>query len=313
MSVKYLEIVPGLVSLETHLPLVDFLLLTKNITPRVVDRKYRFHYTVAKYSKYRESLYRKALKRGNYSIDGDYTSTNNSVYYRRPLYKGVGFVFEYDYKNRIFYFNPLYRFLRVNLGDIFTLGRHLFHVIQIDLLKAGFLVTFSASFKINGSVYLILAKGRNGKTSLVTSVLKSGGEYISENFTIWDTKTDTLYGTYPVFVNKGRGSNRDLRDVFSKRGIDTCLKKSKVDAVIYLSRGLESKSSSEVLHEYFYGRNLGFLKNNFALSYIYASYSFRDLYHQADRAFELLGNYRITYIQGYDQKKLLNFLLKNDK
>lgn len=206
------SIIPGLVSLETNMAKIPDFLLSQNLNFYPFIRKESLHYKVFLVSQIAMPV-RYDYKVGNYTIAGD------TVTYDRPLFAGVGFRYSYNVKTKTLYFNYLYGFHTVNIGDIFTIGRHLFHIIEADLVAEGKVIVLGAAVAKGRRNCILLAANGGGKTSFVNLALDRNYSYISENYIVFDSKKTVIYGTCPILFNKGHMPNQQLAKRFSQRKI----------------------------------------------------------------------------------------------
>jgi hypothetical protein len=204
----YYRIIPGLVSLETNQPVINDFLLSEDLTFYPFTKKEKFHYQV-------HFVHQVPLPKVYASRIGNYLIGEDTITYDRPLLFGVGFRYAYNFINKTFYFNYLYRYHRVNIGDIFTTGRHLFHIIESDLAADNKIILLGAAAAKNAKATIFLSANGGGKTTFMNKALRRGYAYIAENYLILDYEKNSVYGVSPVFNNKKRSSNIELGKRFA--------------------------------------------------------------------------------------------------
>lgn len=200
-------IIPDLVSIETDSATIPDFLLAHDLSFYPSVGRLKFHYGV--FFSGNVSLPKKWDYRiGNYLIHG------NSITYSRPIFMNIGFRYTYDFREKIFTFNSFYKNHYVNIGDIFTVGRHLFHVIESDLAAERKFILLGSAMKKNKKAIVVLAPYGNGKTTFVNKAIDHGYAYISENFLVIDIIRGSVFGVTPVFRNKNRYANKELKQKF---------------------------------------------------------------------------------------------------
>ena len=253
-------IIPGLVTLETNVPSLKDFLLAPNLSFYPWTRKEQNHYSV----QFTNSVTHP--QKHSHRI-GNYTHAGNTMYYRRNLFKHVAFSFSYDPTVKTFYYNPLYKYHFVNIGDILTVGRNLFHIIESDLAKKGYYIVLGAAVKKKTNTVVFLAPNGNGKTNFVNKAIQQGYTYIAENFIIIHPDTSQLFGIAPVFSNKNRASNLELAKNFKEHHVSVA-SKAEIKQIYLLSQHSQ-KMKNSIIDNYTDTYTQYYKKNNLVRSLTY--------------------------------------------
>ncbi len=260
---KYI-VIPHLVSIESELTKINDFLMSQNLNfyskKSMGDCQLNYKITFSS-----SIIIPKTFDFRN----GDYIIKENTIYYQRKLLPNVGFIFSYNLNNKTFCFNKIYKYHFVNIGDILTMGRHIFHVIEYDLLMQSKFILLSAGVVAKQGSMLLLSPNMTGKTTYIANILKNtSSRYLSENFTVIDTKHSDLYGISPIFKNKGRKSNNDLEEIFAHKRIPI-VGKSKINRIYLYSYGFKNKSNKKLSDNYVSAFSGYFRKNNLLRTIIY--------------------------------------------
>jgi hypothetical protein len=277
---KIYSIIPGLVSLETNINSMKDLRLSDNLSFYNLHQKEKNHFKVI----LGDSI---NIPSENFIRLGNYTITSNEIYYKQDVIRGQGFKFSYNFETRTFNFNILYKFHHIGIGDIYTMGKILTHMIEYNLAKQGLFVVLGAAVWKNNKTIILLAPQGNQKTVFVNTALTKGCSYIAENYIIIDSKNNLVYGTCPVFGHRNKQSNTALATIFKSQKISV-LPSARIDE-IFLTPIVKYKNINNVVYNYIetYGRY--YRKNNLVRALIY----YKEEAKIIDQKYELLKNYLI--------------------
>lgn len=255
------SILPGLVTIESntnHLP--DFL-LSQNLSFFSTSGQASLHYKVF----FGDSIQIPKVwdaRIGNYVMNG------SRIFYNRSLIGELGFRFSYDMKTRTFCFNPLYRYHHVNIGDIFTIGRHLFHAIEVDLAIHDLFILLGAVVSKRDNTPVFLAPNGNEKTTFVNGAIDRGYAYVAENFFAIDIHSHKIYGVGPMLSNKKRIQNEILRKKFATSRVKV-QNSVKPTAWYLLTHHQKKTDRRNLVYNYVDTYAKYYKKNNFIRSILY--------------------------------------------
>lgn len=271
-------IIPELISLETNTNGIEDFLLGQTLPFFPQSKKGKFHYSIT----YTPTVL--IPKTSKYRI-GNYTLSNDTVYYHRPLFRGFGFSFSYQPSKRTFQYNYLYKLHKVNIGDILTVGRNLFHIIEADLAREGYFIILGAAVKKDKNTIILLAPNGNGKTTFVNRALLRGYSYISENYIIIQPRKNKIYGVAPIFKNKKRTSNEQLSNIFKTNNISVSPTASIQN--IYLLSHHDTQNKLAIVANYTDTYTRYYKKNNLvrSLSYLQLDNTILDKQYATVRSF----------------------------
>lgn len=249
-------IIPSLVSITTSEKYIRDFLMSENLA---------FYPSSSNHKTYSLSIHsvpEKALEQ-DFNRIGNYRVNDTTIHYKRHIMGPLSFDFTYRYTDNAFNFSPIYRYHFVNIGDIFTIGRHLFHKIERDLEDEGYFLVLSAAVMYRKKTYVVLAPNGSGKTHWVNTLLKQGASYISENFSVINPTQNRIYGIAPKYLNKGRKSNVELQTLFTETNIDVT-PYSSIDKIFILRNASQKHLSKErLISVYLDTYTKYYLKNNF--------------------------------------------------
>lgn len=287
----YKNIVPGLISFNTRLKKINGFYFSDN---------FNFYPEVATKSLF----YYKVFIDNNITIpkqydfrEGYFLKFKNKWYYERKL--GIFTLkFCFDPQNKTFSFNKLYSLIPFEIGHIFPVGRHIADLINLGLFLKGFVLIRGCAFSYKGSNVCVIGPSMNGKTSLLSGILKKGGKYIAEDILILNFKENKIYPTLNI-KNFNRLSNKSLNTLLIHNEVIL----SQVDiSKIFLIQNLTDEDCEVVNKEIFDYFNLNaflFLKNHIAKSYIFEK-------RLTDEIFDKINKLRSSKII-YEFKSIKNF------
>ncbi|MCR4329295.1 MAG: hypothetical protein NUV65_01995 [Candidatus Roizmanbacteria bacterium] len=254
----YSTIIPELVSIDTNTTKIPGFYLSEKLHfyPQS-KKKSRFHYTI----KQDNSI---IIPQTFDTRSGYYLSHNNSWYYERRTPFGT-LKFHYNTDKKEFYFNKLYSFIPIEIGNIFPAGRHIANLIGLELFLSGFIIIRACAFSKDGITYLLIAPGLNGKTSIVNAAIQNNGNYVAEDLAVFDFSHKCIYPTSPK-TNFGRTINDSLLKTLDVN--QTTQIKSKANTIIFYQKSHTEVANTKTFLDYVFMNSLLFLSNPFIRSYI---------------------------------------------
>jgi len=279
----YKNIIPGLFSIDTRLKKINGFYFFDDFTfyPRIETIE-RFHYQI--FIDNNITIPKKYDFRSGYFL-----KFKNIWYYERKI--GIFTLkFCFDIQNRIFSFNKLYSLIPLEIGHIFPIGRHIADVINLELFIKDFISIRGCAFSYKGNNICVIGPGMNGKTSLLSAILKNGGKYIAEDVLILNFKENKMYPTSNI-NNFNRLSNKTLKTLLTyKEIVSKPLDINKI-FLIQNSTNQDDDVVNKKIFEYFNLNAFQFLTNHFIKAYMFEK-------KLTDKIFDkinMLRSSRITY------------------
>lgn len=262
---KFKTIIPNLVSIETNISKLNGFIMCQDFTfYNGTDTKYKYHYKLVETNKINVPK--------DYDLRSEYyVKKGNSWYYDRKIFFWHPY-FQYDYINKILYYNKAYLLLPTKIGGLFTLGEHLSNIIDFDMFLDGIACLRGIAITNNNKTIGICAPGLNGKSTLLSELLISGVGYIAEDYLVVDFKNNWVYPTCPLLkgnlwqhrkiVNKLNGLTKNNNVINTPSALD-CL------YFVHNSQNNTYHSEKKSLIDSLLLNSLYFLDNLLIKSFIY--------------------------------------------
>jgi len=294
------DIIPNLVSFDTDLKHLSGCYLSTNFDfYGEIKNKNRFHYKIIINNDF--EIPRIYDFRSAY-----YYKKDKFWYYQRNIYSLI-LKFGFDSKNKIFYVNKLYTFIPFTMGGVFPPGNLITDLISLELFLNGITIIKGCSFKINDKIVIILAPSFNGKTQLINSVLKKGGQYIAEDIIAYDFIQKKLYPTafsYSLFSHIGR-----VKHDRTNRKKDY-LRESQTNPEIFFVQNITNnryKSRKKNLLEIFNFQSLIWMRNPLGQAYIFEEKLTELIYKQILKLSTFKSQIKFKQINNFDYDSVFNY------
>lgn len=255
------NIVPNLVSFETTLEKINGFYYSDNFQfyPKI-EKKSVFHYKI--FIDNNINIPQKYDFRNGY-----FTKLGNKWFYKREV--GIFTLkFCFDPQSKTFSFNKLYFLIPFEIGKIFPVGLHIADFINLDLFLSGITTIRGCAFNYKGNNTCVIGPSMNGKTSLVSDILKRGGKYIAEDILIMNFKVNKIYPTTSI-KNFNRSTNKTVKALLINHKVVLTPVDIGEMFLIQNSTNEKCKIVKKEIFDYLNLNSLLFLQNHIVKSYIF--------------------------------------------
>lgn len=287
-------VIPDLVSVETNIPKIKDFLLSRRLSFYKSGSPQKYHYQVVVQNQINLPV-RFECRIGNFLVNG------SKIYFRQDVSGGLGFKFSYDFQNKIFAYNKFYKYHFINLGNVYTIGRNLYHLIEYELAKNNLFIVLGAVVTKNNRTITFLAPNGNDKTTFVNKALKSGYSYVSENFFVLDIKNNLIHGISPVLKHMNKTSNNTLSEIFNQNNVSIIPKIN--DGEVYSLAFKNMSDKNTLMYNYIETYCKYYKKNNFTRTLAYLGQDNELLDKNYNKLEEYLSG-KIKIIRSYQDIKI---------
>lgn len=301
MKIEKIQLIPNLVSLETNIPEIFSFSFYNN-------RKFKdfFEFNESSEIKIRCFLSKDVL---DPSSKVDYQFSNISNVGNRWYYcnrKGP-FLFKFNINEDTdtFLVNKTYQKVFIKVGWLQPLGYILTDYLVRKLEQGGKTYHDGAAARYKDKTYLFYGFGRNFKTTIISSLLDNGGQYIAEEFFLLDG--EKVYATIPNLHHFDfRESHRKLlASDLSKKKSDC----SRYDTVIFLLYSSQDKITELSVTE---ANEMVGLYHHSVNGYYYDFFKAKDFFsgkkEQQKEIFSGQHGQRFFRVEFTNYQKVINFI-----